>query len=103
MLQESTLLYATVAENIAYGKPNAPIEEIETAAWVAGAHDFISRLPKGYNTDVGEKGETLSGGQRQLIAIARAVIRDAPIVILDEPLTGLDAVSAAMVRRDWKA
>ena len=98
VLQESTLLYATVAENIAYGRPDAPIEEIETAAWVAGAHDFIKDLPKGYNTEVGEKGETLSGGQRQLLAIARAVIRDAPIVILDEPLTGLDAVSAAQVR-----
>lgn len=98
VLQESTLLYASVAENIAYGRPNADRAEIETAAWLAGAHDFIMDLPQGYDTIVGERGETLSGGQRQLIAISRAIIRDAPIVILDEPMTGLDASSAAQVR-----
>ena len=98
VLQESNLLFATVAENIGYGRPNAQTEDIESAAWLAGAHEFIKDLPKAYNTDVGEKGETLSGGQRQLIAIARAIIRDAPIVILDEPITGLDTVSAAQVR-----
>jgi ABC-type multidrug transport system fused ATPase/permease subunit len=87
-----------VAENISYGKPGAPIEEVEAAAWVAGAHDFIKDLPKGYLTEVGERGETLSGGQRQLIAISRAIIRDAPIVILDEPMTGLDPMSAMQVR-----
>jgi ABC-type multidrug transport system fused ATPase/permease subunit len=98
VLQETTLLYATVAENISYGKPGAALDEIEMAAWIAGAHDFIKDLPRGYNTDVGERGETLSGGQRQLIAISRAIIRDAPIVILDEPMTGLDPVSAVQVR-----
>jgi ATP-binding cassette subfamily B protein len=97
VLQESTLLFASVAENIAYGRPNATIQEIEAAAWSAGAHDFIKDLPQGYNTEIGERGETLSGGQRQLIAIARAMIRDAPIIILDEPMTGLDAASAAQV------
>ena len=98
VLQETTLLYATVAENIAYGKPGAGLDEVEMAAWIAGAHEFIKELPKGYNTEVGERGETLSGGQRQLIAISRAIIRDAPIVILDEPMNGLDPVSAVQVR-----
>jgi ABC-type multidrug transport system fused ATPase/permease subunit len=98
VLQESTLLYASVADNIAYGRPGATRDDVEAAAWLSGAHDFIKDLPKGYETEVGERGETLSGGQRQLIAIARAIIRDAPIVILDEPMTGLDPASALQVR-----
>jgi len=97
VLQESVLLQASIAENIAYGKPAARLEEIKTAARAANAHDFIMELPEGYDTVVGERGETLSGGQRQRVAIARAIVRDAPIVILDEPLTGLDATAAAGV------
>src|SRR5262249_56281942 len=93
VLQESVLLQASIAENIAYGKPGASLEEITTAARAANAHDFIMELPEGYDTVVGERGETLSGGQRQRIAIARAIVRDAPLVILDEPLTGLDATA----------
>src|SRR2546428_97251 len=97
VLQESVLLQASIAENIAYGRPAAGFDEIVTAASAANAHDFIMALPEGYDTEVGERGETLSGGQRQRIAIARAIVRDAPIVILDEPLTGLDAAAAAAV------
>jgi ABC-type multidrug transport system fused ATPase/permease subunit len=97
VLQESVLLQASVAENIAYGRPDATFDAIERAARAANAHDFIRALPDGYDTVVGERGETLSGGQRQRIAIARAIVRNAPIVILDEPLTGLDAAAAAAV------
>jgi ABC-type multidrug transport system fused ATPase/permease subunit len=97
VLQESVLQRASIAENIAYGRPSATPEDIVAAARAANAHDFITALPEGYATEVGERGETLSGGQRQRIAIARAIIRNAPIVILDEPLTGLDAAAAASV------
>ncbi len=97
VFQESVLLRASIAENIAYGRPSASIEEIVAAAKAAKVHDLIAGLPDGYDTEVGERGDTLSGGQRQLIAIARAMIRDTPIIILDEPLVGLDASSAAMV------
>lgn len=98
VLQDSVLFGATVRENIAYGKLEAGIEEIEAAARAAGAHDFITRLEHGYDTVIGERGDTLSGGQRQRVAIARAIIRDAPILILDEPMTGLDAESEVEVR-----
>jgi ABC-type multidrug transport system fused ATPase/permease subunit len=97
VLQESVLLQASIAENIAYGRPEASQAEIEAAARQANAHEFIRELPDKYDTVLGERGETLSGGQRQRIAIARAIIRDAPVVILDEPLTGLDAEAAAAV------
>jgi len=97
VLQESVLLQASIAENIAYGRPAARRDQIEAAAQAANAHGFIMELPDGYDTEVGERGETLSGGQRQRIAIARAIVRNAPIVILDEPLTGLDANAAAVV------
>jgi ATP-binding cassette subfamily B protein len=97
VLQESVLVQASIAENIAYGRPSASFAEIEAAARAANAHEFIQQLPGGYETVVGERGETLSGGQRQRIAIARALVRNAPIVILDEPLTGLDAATAASV------
>jgi len=97
VLQESVLQRASIADNIAYGRPSATPEDIVAAARAANAHDFITALPEGYATEVGERGVTLSGGQRQRIAIARAIIRNAPIVILDEPLTGLDAAAAASV------
>src|SRR5205807_5751316 len=86
-----TLLFAaSVWENIAYGARDAPRAEIEAAARLANAHEFIQALPQGYDTILGERGVTLSGGQRQRIALARAAIRKAPILILDEPTTGLD-------------
>ena len=97
VLQESVLFRASIFENIAYGRANATLDEIIAAAKAANAHEFITQLPNGYETEVGERGETLSGGQRQRIAIARAMIRDAPILILDEPLVGLDAASADVV------
>lgn len=90
VLQDSLLFAATIRENIAYGIPGISDRDIEAAARLASAHDFIQALPEGYDTVVGERGATLSGGQRQRIAIARAAIRQAPILILDEPTTGLD-------------
>jgi ATP-binding cassette, subfamily B, bacterial len=98
VLQESILFGATIRENIAYGRPEASMVEIERAARAANAHEFIGELEDGYDTVIGERGATLSGGQRQRIAIARALIRDAPILIFDEPMTGLDAESEAAVR-----
>jgi ABC-type multidrug transport system fused ATPase/permease subunit len=97
VLQESVLFRASIFENIAYGRAHATLDDIVGAAKAANAHEFIMQLPNGYETEVGERGETLSGGQRQRIAIARAMIRDAPILILDEPLVGLDAASADVV------
>jgi ATP-binding cassette subfamily B protein len=97
VLQENLLFHATVWQNIAYGKPEASRSAILRAAELANAHEFIELLPQGYNTLVGERGVTLSGGQRQCIAIARAIIRDAPILILDEPSSELDSASEKMV------
>ena len=97
VLQETILLRGTVAENIAYGREGATLEEVVAAARQANAHDFIIGMPQGYDTALGERAATLSGGQRQRLAIARAFIRDTPILILDEPTTGLDAESAALV------
>ena len=97
VLQETLLFRGSVGYNIAYGKPEATPAEILRAAKLANAHEFIERMPQGYDTLVGERGVTLSGGQRQRIAIARAIICDAPILILDEPSTGLDAASEALV------
>jgi ATP-binding cassette subfamily B protein len=97
LLQETLVFDGTVRENIAYGKAGATEEEIVRAAKVADAHDFIMSLPSGYDTVVGQKGRLLSGGQRQRIAIARAMVRDAPVLVLDEPTTGLDAESSQRV------
>ncbi|MGI8924116.1 MAG: ABC transporter ATP-binding protein [Fimbriimonadales bacterium] len=90
VLQDSLLFAATIRENIDFGSPGASDEEIEAAAKLANAHEFITRMPQGYDSVVGERGVTLSSGQKQRIAIARAAVRRAPIVILDEPTTGLD-------------
>jgi subfamily B ATP-binding cassette protein MsbA len=97
VLQETYLFRATVWENIAYGKPEATRAEIVHAAELANAHEFIAKLPEGYDTVVGERGETLSGGQRQRLTIARAIIRNTPILLLDEPSSGLDAESEELV------
>lgn len=97
VLQDSLLFAASIKENIAYGIAGVSDAEIEEAARLAHAHDFIQALPQGYDTLVGERGSTLSGGQRQRIAIARAAIRQAPILILDEPTTGLDKESEKAV------
>ncbi len=97
VLQETLLFRAPIWENIAYGRPEANRAEIISAARLANAHEFIDEMPEGYDTMVGERGVTLSGGQRQRIAIARAVIRDTPILVLDEPTSGLDAVSEQAV------
>jgi len=97
VLQESVLFAVSVGENIAYGRPDASDEEIQRAARLSGADGFVRCLPQGYDTVVGERGATLSGGQRQRIAIARAAVRDAPVVVLDEALTGLDGETEADV------
>ena len=97
VLQETLLFRAPIWNNIAYGKPEASRAEILRAAELANASEFIEKLPEGYNTIVGERGVTLSGGQRQLIAIARAIIRNTPILILDEASSGLDAASERLV------
>ena len=97
VLQETLLFHGPIWNNIAYGKPEATRAEILRAADLANANEFIEKLPDGYNTILGERGVTLSGGQRQRIAIARAIIRNTPILILDEPSSGLDAASERLV------
>src|SRR5215213_66683 len=98
VMQDSVMFGASVRENIAYGKVDATPEEIIRAAKAANAHEFISKLEDGYDTVIGERGGTLSGGQRQRIAIARAFVRSAPILVLDEPMTGLARESEVAVR-----
>ena len=97
VLQDTALFHGTIRENIAYGRPGASEAEIVEAARLANADEFISRMPHGYDTVVGERGMTLSGGQRQRIGIARALIRNAPILILDEPTAALDTESEKLV------
>ena len=97
VLQEPLLFASTIRENIAYGRPDASMEEIEAASQAAGAHNFVNALPKGYDTPIGERGVVLSGGQRQRLSIARAFLKDAPILILDEPTSALDSVTEIQV------
>ncbi|HKC98187.1 MAG TPA: ATP-binding cassette domain-containing protein, partial [Methylomirabilota bacterium] len=96
--QDTWLFHGTVADNIRMGKPDASLEELRAAARAANADEFIQRLPQGYDTVVGERGVRLSGGQRQRIAIARALLRDAPILVLDEALSSVDAESEALIQ-----
>src|SRR5438093_2928783 len=97
VLQEAFLFPTTIAENIAYGRPGATRQEIETAAQAANAHEFITRLPQGYDTPLGERGATLSGGERQRLSIARAILKDAPVLILDEPTSALDSQTESSI------
>jgi ATP-binding cassette subfamily B protein len=97
VLQEPVLFSASIAENIAYGRPEATQDEIVAAAKAAHAHEFIARLPDGYGTEVGERGVLLSGGERQRIALARAFLKDAPILILDEPTSSVDTATEAKI------
>lgn len=97
VLQDALLFSGTIRENIAFGRPGASDEEIVASAVTAKADEFIQRLPEGYETVVAERGSTLSGGEKQRIAIARAILRDAPILILDEPTSSLDAASERLV------
>jgi ATP-binding cassette subfamily B protein/subfamily B ATP-binding cassette protein MsbA len=97
VLQDPFLLPLTVAENIAYGRPDASREQIVAAARAANADAFIRALPRGYETRLVERGATLSGGQKQRLSIARALLKDAPILILDEPTSALDAETEALL------
>src|SRR5437016_1287889 len=97
VLQEPVLFSTSITENIAYARPGAHQNEIIAAAKAANAHDFISRLPQGYLTPVGERGMCLSGGERQRISIARAFLKDAPILILDEPTSSVDVKTESAI------
>ena len=97
VLQEPVLFSTSIAENIAYANPDATYEEIVAAARAANAHAFITHLPEGYDTQVGERGMRLSGGERQRISLARAFLKDAPILILDEPTSSVDMKTEALI------
>jgi len=97
VLQDPVLFSGTIADNLRYGRLDATREEVEAAARAAHAHDFISRLPLGYDTQVAEAGGSLSGGERQRLSVARAILKDAPLLILDEPTSSLDAISEEIV------
>src|SRR5262249_62030358 len=97
VVQPPIVFPTSIHDNIAYGRPDAPRAEVEQAARVAQAHDFIARLSEGYDTVVGEQGSTLSEGERQRLTIARAVLRQAPILILDEPTSSVDVATEASI------
>jgi ATP-binding cassette subfamily B protein/subfamily B ATP-binding cassette protein MsbA len=97
VLQEPILFSGSIADNIRYGKLTATMEEIVAAAQAANAHEFIETLPNGYETTLGERGARLSGGERQRLSIARAFLKDAPILILDEPTSSIDARTESVI------
>ncbi|WP_083329694.1 ABC transporter ATP-binding protein [Clostridium formicaceticum] len=98
VFQDTYLFYGTVSENLSVAKPNATLEELERAAKLAGAHEFIVDLPQGYDTVIGERGIRLSGGQKQRLSIARAFLKDAPLLILDEATSNVDALSEEKIQ-----
>ena len=100
--QETVLFHESIADNIAVGKPGASREEIMEAAKKASIHDFIMSLPRGYDTEVGELGDTLSGGEKQRIGIARAFLHDAPFLLLDEPTSNLDSLNEGIILKSLK-
>ena len=100
--QETHLFHDSIANNIAIGKPGATREEIMKAAQKAGLHKFIRKLPRGYDTEVGELGDTLSGGEKQRIGIARAFLHDAPFLLLDEPTSNLDSLNEGIILKSLK-
>ena len=97
--QDVFLFHGTVRENLAYGNPEASEEELLSAASLAEAHDFIANLPEGFDTVIGERGQKLSGGQRQRLSIARAILKDPPILILDEATSAVDNETEAAIQR----
>jgi ABC-type multidrug transport system fused ATPase/permease subunit len=97
VLQDPVLFATTIRENIAYGRPEASIEEVEQAARLANVHDAIMALPEGYETRVGDRGMTLSGGERQRVALARAFLKDSPVLILDEPTSAVDLATEEQI------
>jgi ATP-binding cassette subfamily B protein len=101
--QNPALFHGTVADNIRYAKPGATQAQVEQAAIIAYAHDFIERLPEGYNTRLGDAGQGLSGGQKQRLAIARALLADAPVLLLDEATSALDAESEHLIQQAMPA
>jgi ATP-binding cassette subfamily B protein len=98
VLQDTTLFATSIRENIAFGRPGANQDEIEAAARAASAHEFIVQMPQGYDTPVGEKGVTLSGGQKQRLAIARALLKDPRILILDDATSSVDTETEALIQ-----
>ena len=100
--QETHLFHDSIANNIAIGKPGASREEIIEAAKKASVHEFIMTLPKGYDTEVGELGDTLSGGEKQRIGVARAFLHDAPFLLLDEPTSNLDSLNEGIILKSLK-
>jgi ATP-binding cassette subfamily B protein len=99
VLQDTTLFSGTIRDNIAFGRPDASLEEVVEAAQAAAAHDFILSFPEGYDTRVGERGTTVSGGQKQRIAIARALLMDPRILILDDSTSSVDVVTEAAIQK----